>query len=117
MSKEIVKDYFDRHPASIECHVTSDGRVFHDIGSAQSFSSGLTDQEVTSHKRGEEKVEEIEVNDDAQVITLADFDPETTDYKAALELFKSLELTAASNKKEDIYPVLIAAKAAAETQE
>ncbi|RQO37945.1 hypothetical protein DBR39_13745 [Chryseobacterium sp. KBW03] len=48
---EKAQDYFERHPSSDECHVTSDGRVFHTIGSAQSMSGTLDDQKIESYKR------------------------------------------------------------------
>lgn len=53
MSKDKAVDYFDRHQSSNECHITSDGRVFHTLGSAQSFAAGLKNNEVTSYKRAE----------------------------------------------------------------
>ena len=61
MSKEKAVDYFDRHPSSTECHITSDGRVFHTIGPAQGFASGLKDDKVESFTRAQFEVAEIPV--------------------------------------------------------
>lgn len=57
MSKNNDKaaDYFKRHSTGTECHITSDGRVFHTKGSAESFAVGLKDQTVESFKRDEAK--------------------------------------------------------------
>lgn len=52
MSKEKAADYFSRHQSD-ECHITSDERVFHTLGSAQSFAAQLKNNEVTSYKRAE----------------------------------------------------------------
>jgi len=52
MSKELAADYFSRHQND-ECHITSDNRVFHTLGSAQSFASGLKDTKVASYTRAE----------------------------------------------------------------
>tara|TARA_R110000868_G_scaffold52171_6_gene165036 strand:+ start:22850 stop:23317 length:468 start_codon:yes stop_codon:yes gene_type:complete len=51
MSKDKAVDYFDRHKESQECHITSDGRVFHSIGSASGFANTLKDNNVTSYTR------------------------------------------------------------------
>ena len=53
MSKDKAADYFARHKESPECHITSDGRVFHSIGTATGFANGLKDNAVTSYKRGD----------------------------------------------------------------
>ncbi|WP_298307263.1 hypothetical protein [Flavobacterium sp.] len=50
-NKELAKDYFDRHHSSNECHITSDGRVFHTAGAAQGFAGGLKNDKVESFKR------------------------------------------------------------------
>ncbi|MGV9003958.1 hypothetical protein [Flavobacterium sp.] len=48
MSKnnELAQDYFDRHPASTECFITSDGRVFHQPGTAAGYATSLKDDTV-----------------------------------------------------------------------
>ena len=63
MSQEKAVDYFDRHPSSNECHITSDGRVFHTIGSAQGFAQALPDNKVESFTRETPQVEAIDVVD------------------------------------------------------
>jgi hypothetical protein len=49
-NKEKAADYFNRHDGT-ECHITSDGRVFHSKGTADSFAVGLADQKVESFKK------------------------------------------------------------------
>ncbi|TDX86181.1 hypothetical protein [Epilithonimonas xixisoli] len=51
--KNLAVDYFERHSTSQECHITSDGRVFHTNGHAISFASehNLQDQTIESYKR------------------------------------------------------------------
>ncbi|PXY44522.1 hypothetical protein [Flavobacterium hydrophilum] len=53
MSNEKAVDYFDRHPSSNECHITSDNRVFHTKGTADGHAGGLKDNEVISHYRSD----------------------------------------------------------------
>ncbi|MCU7615660.1 hypothetical protein NZ698_00500 [Chryseobacterium sp. PBS4-4] len=48
---ESAQDYFDRHPSSNECHITSDGRVFHEKGNATSFANTLDNQDIESFSR------------------------------------------------------------------
>ncbi|MGZ9736796.1 hypothetical protein [Flavobacterium sp. GNP002] len=62
MSKDKAADYFSRHQND-ECHITSDGRVFHTIGSAQSFAAGLKDAKIDSFKRTDV---EKETSEDSQ---------------------------------------------------
>jgi len=66
--KEKAQDYFDRFTTSDECHITSDARVFHTRGTADSFASGLPDTEVKTFTRKDFEAEQIEV--DAEVVTL-----------------------------------------------
>ena len=107
MSKELAKDYFERH-SSNECHITSDDRVFHDIGSAQSFASSLDDQKITSYSRKEIETPVLDkqnLND-----AVLKFDPATADYKEAKALVLALGLETASNKKEDVFAAIVAYK-------
>lgn len=53
MSNENVVDYFDRHPANNECHVTSDQRIFHTKGTAAGHANSLKDSKVNSHYRSD----------------------------------------------------------------
>jgi hypothetical protein len=62
MSIEKAADYFSRHKASNECHITSDERVFHTRGTADSFASGLKENTVTSYTR--EQIEALKVETD-----------------------------------------------------
>ena len=51
--KELAQDYFERHSISNECHISSDGRVFHTSGHAISFvqEHNLQDQTIESYTR------------------------------------------------------------------
>lgn len=49
--KEKALDYFKRHPHSEECHISSDGRVFHKPGDAQSFAGTLKNSKIESYQR------------------------------------------------------------------
>ena len=111
--QELANDYFDRHPSNNECFITSDGRVFHQNGAAAGYATALKDDEVKKFERTPavaEPTEEEEEDDNANVLTLATFNAETADYKEALALAKSLELTLASNKKDDVFAALLEAQ-------
>lgn len=121
MSKEKAVDYFDRHSSSTECHITSDGRVFHTIGAAQGFASGLKDDTVDSFTRAEIEVDNIPVvgsqeltpegsapeNLDAKLLA---FDTTTANYPEIIALTKELKLAADSNKKEHLVAAILAAQ-------
>lgn len=64
------------------------------------------DQEAADQKEAEAKAELAK--------SLADFDTETTKYPEALKLFKALGLESENEKKDTIYPLLVAAKASAQ---
>lgn len=115
-NKELSQDYFDRHPSSDACHITSDGRVFHSVGTANGYATALEDNKVDSFTRDSKKVEDIEVEgatEEKALITLADFNAETTSYEQGKALFAELGLTAESNKKVAIFAALTAAQEAA----
>lgn len=59
---ELAQDYFERHSTSDECHISSDGRVFHTFGYATSYvqEHDLKSQEIESYKRSD--VEEFTDN-------------------------------------------------------
>ncbi|MBY0245841.1 MAG: hypothetical protein K2Q03_10330 [Sphingobacteriaceae bacterium] len=57
--KELAIDYFNRHQMSTECYITSDDRVFHREGMAQSFANTLDNKEVVKYSR-ESLTEEAE---------------------------------------------------------
>ena len=80
---EKAQDYFERHPSSDECHVTSDGRVFHTLGSAQSMAGTLDDQTIESYKR---KVLEKELADTGKSSTQTNEAEKETKLKELSEL-------------------------------
>lgn len=112
-NKDLAKDYFDRHPLSNECHITSDGRVFHNSGAAQGYATNLKDREIEKFERDQKKQDD-NTSDDA-VITLVDFDPEVTTYAQAKALVKELKLETPSQSKDDLFKALTEEKA--KTQE
>jgi flagellar hook-length control protein FliK len=141
MSKEKAADYFSRHLSSNECHITSDGRVFHTKGTADGFANGLKDNTVASYTRAE--VEAIKVKspkveapktkvlkvetpadqtqkDDApKVFTLEDlqaFDAETATYEEAKVLVKGLAIETPSQSKTDLFTAIEAQKAIINTE-
>jgi len=114
MSKEQAADYFDRHESSNECHITSDGRVFHTKGSADGFANGLKDNKVTSYERGKLNSKEEDTEDNTLKLetlkvealeALKTFDTATATYPEIKALVKALGLEV-ENQKQD---VLIAA--------
>ena len=111
MSKEHAADYFSRH-TSDECHITSDNRVFHNAGAAQSFASSLKDQIITAYKRSE-------FVEAAKTLKIEDFEGfnDKTDYAAAKALVKKLGLKPASQKQEDVFKALNEAIANIEVNE
>lgn len=115
MSKELAADYFARHESSNECHITSDGRVFHTKGSADSFANGLKDNTVASFTRdGKKEEKEDEASGtDAKVLSLKDletFNAETATYAEIKELAKAFSLESVSQKKEDLLAAIEAHK-------
>ncbi|MDA6072083.1 hypothetical protein NJT12_20870 [Flavobacterium sp. AC] len=63
MSNEKAVDYFDRHPSSNECHITSDERVFHTKGTADGHANVLKDTKVNSHYRSDYELMNIKTVD------------------------------------------------------
>ncbi|MBU4536983.1 MAG: hypothetical protein L6264_07325 [Weeksellaceae bacterium] len=63
---DLAQDYFERHSRSNECHITSDGRVFHTSGHAISFAqeNNLQDQKIESYTR--DQVETNTENDSVE---------------------------------------------------
>lgn len=123
MSKEKAVDYFDRHPSSNECHITSDGRVFHTIGAAQGFASGLKDDKVDSFTREALAVDNILVVDSEEVTgedldaKLLAFDTTTASYAEIVAFVKEMKLAADSNKKEDLVVAIVAAQESLKTED
>ena len=120
--RELAVDYFQRHPLSQECHVTSDNRVFHTKGSADSFAGSLKDNAVTPFKRTEVlqspttapdqsgassgTPDKVEKTAEELAIELGAFNRESADYDDAKALAFALKLQPASRKKDDIYAAL-----------
>lgn len=92
--KEKAQDYFDRFTTSEECHISSDGRVFHNIGSAQSFASGLQDTTISTFKREiDGSIKEIEV-----------VAPELVEGVNTDDIITMAEVTAKADKKAEGTP-------------
>lgn len=120
MSKELAADYFSRHESSNECHITSDARVFHTKGAADSFANGLKDNKVESFTRDQFEVNNIDVVDDIEETgdetdeekaialneSLKAFDSQNATYEDAFALAKALELKLASKSKVDVFAAL-----------
>lgn len=116
-----AQDYFERHPSSNECHITSDGRVFHNKGGAQSMAGTLDDGEIESYSR---KVLEKETlaadqtqNDEAATAELAEkteflktAEVEKLDYKEVKALAKFFNLETEDQKAETLSAALSAYK-------
>jgi len=115
MSKELAADYFSRHQSSNECFITSDGRVFHTLGSAQSFAAGLKDNAVSSHKRAEKELPKSEAageDDKVKAIeTLKTFDASAAKYPELKALVKALGLEPENQKEATLVAALEAHKA------
>lgn len=73
--------------------------------------------EEKSKKEAQEKADQEAAEKVLLAEALANFDAEKTNYNDAFKLFKGLGLTAETNKKEDIYPVLVAEQTKTNTQE
>jgi hypothetical protein len=69
MSKELAADYFSRHLSSNECHITSDGRVFHSKGTADGFANGLKDNAVASYTRAQIEAPAVDELEDEENLT------------------------------------------------
>lgn len=122
MSKELAADYFSRHQSD-ECHIASDGRVFHTLGSAQSFASGLKDNKVNSYIRAEFETPAPKANapkvDAPKVYTLEDlkaFDAKTATWQEAKELVKGLSIETPSQSKIDLFAAIEAQKVIINTE-
>lgn len=119
MSKELAADYFSRHQSSNECHITSDGRVFHTKGSADSFANGLKDNAVASYTRDGKEEKTKGSGEDAKVFTLEDlnaFDATTATYAEIKALANGLKLESASQKQVDLLAAIEAYKVIINTE-
>jgi len=115
--KEAAQDYFERHTVSDECHITSDGRVFHTKGSAQGFAGTLDDQEIESYNRKvlekEQKIDTDSEGGDASdadilknTILLKEADLEKLDYNELKSLAKFFEVEAENQKAPTLIEAL-----------
>ncbi len=121
MSKELAADYFSRHESSNECHITSDGRVFHTKGAADSFANGLKDTKVESFTRdgktadadGEDTGEDTKLK---SIETLKTFEASTAKYPELKSLVKALGLEVENQKEATLVAALEAHKVIINTE-
>ncbi|WP_306353705.1 hypothetical protein [Flavobacterium sp. '19STA2R22 D10 B1'] len=107
--QEKAQDYFLRHQLNLECFITSDGRVFHAKGSADSFAALLEDNTVESFKKDSVNKSTDQNTKKDKLYTLEDlktFSLDTAKYNEAKALIDGLGLKAASQKKEDIFELI-----------
>ena len=110
---EKAQDYFKRHPFSTECHITSDGRVFHTLGSAQGFAGTLDNQEIESYKRSVLEQESKKENDldkeaekEAKLLELSGLDLVKENYQEIKSLVKYFDLKPVDQKAETLISLL-----------
>lgn len=106
---ENAKDYFDRHPQNDECHITSDGRVFHTLGAAQGFAGTLDDQTIESFKRSvlEKESKTDDAGDkDAKLKELSELELVKENYNQIKGLVKFFDLKPADQKAETLISAL-----------
>ena len=121
MSKELAADYFSRHGSSNECYITSDGRVFHTKGAADSFANGLKDTKVESYTRDGKTVETAgeDTGEEGKVLaieTLKTFDASTAKYAELKALVKALGLEVENQKETTLVAALEAYKVIINTE-
>lgn len=125
MSKELAADYFSRHLSSKECHITSDGRVFHSKGTAEGFANSLKDNKVLSYNRSEFEGSKEEggtgTDTDTESKTqalelLKSFDASTATYPEIKALVKMLGIEPATQKQPDLLAAIEAFKVAVNTE-
>ncbi len=111
--KELSVDYFERHQSSNECHITSDNRIFHTKGSAESFTSLLDDKKVRSYTRESKEVkndaknEEIDENQlKSKLAELEATDLVKENYQALKTLVKYFEIEVTDQKAETLIQAL-----------
>ncbi|KQT17422.1 hypothetical protein ASG31_08405 [Chryseobacterium sp. Leaf404] len=111
---EKAQDYFERHPSSNECHITSDGRVFHTKGSALGFAGTLDSQDIESYTRkGLEKEttevtakEVLEGNRPEKIKELEALELVTANYNEMKALAKYFEVKTDNQKAETFIAAL-----------
>jgi len=129
-----MKEVFEQNPDLEKVYATSDGECFYNENDAKNHAKKLEVKtvetvynekflEVTDEEEltgVDKEVAEFEAAEKAKEVqaelakSLADFDPETVKYPEGLKLFRALGLEAENEKKDTIYPLLVAAKASAQ---
>lgn len=129
-----MKEVFEQNPNLEKVYATSDGECFYNDNDAKNHAKKLDVKtvEIVYNENILEVIDEEELTDadkemaefeaaekekaaQAEIAkSLADFDPEPTKYPEGLKLFKALGLEAENEKKDTIYPLLVAAKASAQ---
>ncbi|MDM1557061.1 hypothetical protein HX126_21125 [Chryseobacterium indologenes] len=111
-------DYFNRHPESNECYITSDSRVFHTIGAAQGMAGTLDDQNIESYSRKVLEKEgsflpfshEVNLPSDAEILEmtalLQNSDIEKLDYNDLKKLAKFFNVAAENQKAPTLIEAL-----------
>ncbi|MDR1984983.1 MAG: hypothetical protein LBQ28_09200 [Prevotellaceae bacterium] len=95
MTKEQIKDYFDRYPQSVEVY-EADDRLFHTLGAAMSISAEpkkWTRKEVEASK--------------AESQNFVDIDLSALKQQELLKLAKELNVQTDDNKKETLLAALL----------
>ncbi|SDX11761.1 hypothetical protein [Flavobacterium degerlachei] len=127
---------FETNPDLKKAYITSDGTPFYQETDAKNHAKTLKDKSVEPvfNERELQVVDEEELTDaDREMAefeaaekekekeakaelakSLAEFDPAVTKYPEAVKLFKALGLEAENEKKDTIFPLLVAAKASAQ---
>lgn len=125
---------FETNPDLKKAYITSDGTPFYQETDAKNHAKTLKDKTVEPvfNEKELQVVDEEELTDadremaefeaaeklkadQAEIAkSLAEFDPEVAKYPEALKLFKGLGLEAENEKKDTIFPLLVAAKASAQ---
>jgi hypothetical protein len=125
---------FETNPDLKKAYITSDGTPFYQETDAKNHAKTLKDksvepvfnekelqvvdeEELTDADREMAEFEAAEKEKEAKAElakSLAEFDPAVTKYPEAVKLFKALGLEAENEKKDTIYPLLVAAKASAQ---
>jgi hydroxylamine reductase (hybrid-cluster protein) len=125
---------FETNPDLKKAYITSDGTPFYQETDAKNHAKTLKDksvepvfnekelqvvdeEELTDADREMAEFEAAEKEKEAKAElakSLAEFDPAVTKYPEAVKLFKALGLEAENEKKDTIFPLLVAAKASAQ---
>lgn len=129
-----MHEIFKTNPDLKKAYITSDGTPFYQETDAKNHAKTLKDKTVEPvfNEKELQVVDEEELTDaDREMAefeaaeklkadqaelakSLAEFDPEVAKYPEALKLFKGLGLEAENEKKDTIFPLLVAAKASAQ---